>query len=64
MRQIDQSPDIPMILVAACSLDGSVNLDQCTLPHLDRVVREGAVGLLALRDATSKGAGIQSKVRP
>ena len=29
--------------------EGSINLDACSFPHLDRVAREGCLGMLALQ---------------
>lgn len=37
-------------------LDGAVNLDSCKLPHLDKLTKEGCMGLLAVRSSTATGA--------
>lgn len=35
------------------TVDGSTNLDSCTLPHCNLLVREGNLGLLAVRDSSA-----------
>lgn len=38
-----------------CSTSVTVNVEQCTLPHLDKLTKEGALGLLAVRSNTASG---------
>ncbi|GIL51361.1 hypothetical protein Vafri_7361 [Volvox africanus] len=57
-----QEPPPKALLLFATGLvvsaDGETNLDACTLPHLDLVVREGNIGLLAVRHAEARdGSG-------
>lgn len=40
----------------ARSAHGAPNIEHCTFPHLDKLVREGALGTLAVRDTTGEGA--------
>ncbi|GIL76579.1 hypothetical protein Vretimale_19502 [Volvox reticuliferus] len=56
-----QEPPPKALLLFATGLvvsaDGETNLDSCTLPHLNLVVREGNLGLLAVRHADGLGPG-------